>query len=207
MTTETEIVAAAAKTVEILEDKRRALIQKATELAEERQRVSFAAHTGDQKARQRLNVINTETGTHASEMASIEAAIIEANARLNVARTGAALAVDRAAAVKLRHELARFVELGELIDDALADVVMCSAELDAVLSNIHALGCPAPAASIVRVNAALAIKTAVMNIGWTAREWEFLAPNQRKSFKAIVSGWAGQVENNIAARLGEKKAA
>jgi hypothetical protein len=90
MTTETEIVAQAEKTVASLEDKRRALIQKATELAEERQRVSFAAHTGDAKARQRLNAINTETSMQASEMASIEAAIVEAQSRVTAAKNAEA---------------------------------------------------------------------------------------------------------------------
>jgi hypothetical protein len=203
--TPADLLKQAETTVQSLEDKRRALIQTATELAEERQRVSFAAHTGDAKARARLTEINNATANHASEVQSIEDAIREATARVHIAKTAEALAADRAAASKLAAELERFVELGELLDEALADVVSASSEMDEVLARINSLGCPSPNASQMRVLGTLALKTAVMNIGWTAREWEFLAPSSRKTFQEIVSNWRVQIERNISARIGEQK--
>jgi folate-dependent tRNA-U54 methylase TrmFO/GidA len=105
MTTEVEKAEA---TIKSLEDKRQHLVQKATELDREQQLISFAAHTGDAKARTRLTEINSAVATHSAEMKSIEAALIEATARAQVARAGEALAADRAQALQLREKSARF---------------------------------------------------------------------------------------------------
>jgi hypothetical protein len=185
----------AEKTVRDLEDKRQHLIQNANELADERQRVSFAAHTGDGKARARLDKINSEVATQASE----------ANARLEAARRNAAAAADREAALQLREKLKRFVELGLIVDDAFADAVSASTEMNDLLPELTALGATSPNANQLRVLGLIATKTAVMQIPWAAREWDFLAPNQRKSFRTIVEGWAATIESNIAIRLGERR--
>jgi hypothetical protein len=195
----------AEKTVRDLEDKRRDLLQKTSELADERQRVSFGAHTGDGKARARLDKVNTEVATQASEAASIEAAIVEANARLEVARRDAAAAADLAAVGELRVKLARFVELGLQIDDAFADIISDSKEMGELLTDINRLGCPSPNANQLRVLGLIALKTAVMQVPWAEREWDFLAPNQRKTFASLVEGWQVTVECNIAARIGDKQ--
>jgi hypothetical protein len=206
MTTETDIVAQAEKTVANLEDKRRALIQKATDLAVERQRVSFLAHTGDAKARQRLNAINTETSMQASEMESIEAAIIEANARLNVARTGEALAADKANALLLREKVAQFKEHGIELGNACQDVSMWVNEMLGMLDEIHALGQPFPTSEQFRVNATNALKTLVQSLpqSWV-RDFEFplLQPSQKKDFGQLATSWSETIERQIAARLGE----
>ena len=55
----------------------------------------------------------------------------------------------------------------------------------------------------MRVLGTLAVKSFVMQIPWTAKEWEHLPPGQRKTFKSLVEGWRDMIENNIAARLGE----
>lgn len=198
-------VAKCEQAIKLLEDKQRHLVERSVELANERAKLSFDAHANnDQKARSRLDKINLEHATQASEMNSLTEALNEAQARLNVARAAEAMAADRAAALKLREAQKRFTELGLVIDDALADIVSASNEMNDVLNTIHSLGCASPNHNQMRVMGTIAIKTAVMSIPWTAREWEFLAPNQRKSFRQIVSGWHEMIANNIAARLGEK---
>jgi hypothetical protein len=191
-------------TVSGLEDKRRALANHAIELAEERQRVSFAAHTGDAKARQRLDKISAEHSAHESEMASLEAAILEAQARLNVVRAAEAIAQDRAAALQLRGLLAEFVELGEEIDAAFADITAAATQMRDVLSRMHGLGARSPSHDQLRVLGTLALKTALMDTPW-AKEFEHLAPNQRRSFAALVRGWHDQLAPSIEARIGEKQ--
>src|SRR5258708_2434127 len=98
--------------VKKFEDKRQHLIQKRTELSDEKQKISFAAHSGDAKARQRLDKINSETAVFTSEFESIEAAITEANARLNVAKAAESLAVDREAAKQIAALKTAFIENG-----------------------------------------------------------------------------------------------
>jgi hypothetical protein len=73
-------------TVKIFDDKRRAIIEKNVELADERQRIAYLAHSGDKKARARLDAINSETSVYVSELQSIEAAITEANKHLAAAQ-------------------------------------------------------------------------------------------------------------------------
>jgi hypothetical protein len=195
-------------TVKTLEDKRQHLTQKATELADERQRVSFAAHTGDAKARQRLDRINVEHATHSSEMASIEAAIVEANARLSTARQDELTAADREQALQLRAKLAEFVELGMNADAAFEDAFGSITDMIKLLRDMGALGATAPTAEQFRVNGTLALKTAIQALpqNWISDfEFQRLAPNQKKQFKNLVAGWAGMIENGISHRLSEKQ--
>jgi hypothetical protein len=131
-------------TVADLEIKRHGLIDKGRQLDAERQRVSFAAHTGDKAARVALDKINTQSTIHGSELASIEAAIVEAKQRLASARTAEAKAADRAAAEQLRKLNIRFRELGLIVDDAFADVISASNEMREVLDQMRALGITAP---------------------------------------------------------------
>jgi hypothetical protein len=195
----------AEKTVRDLEDKRRALIQAATELADERQRVSFAAHTGDGKARSRLDQINVAVAAHASEMVSIEAAITQANANLDAARRDAAAAADRANAEQLRQHLKEFVECGLILDDCFADFRETAIKMQKLLTEIHGLGCAAPSDALFRVNCDLAFKTAVMGTPFWSQDFPTLGHGQKKSFKGLVEAWSANVESNIAARLGEKQ--
>jgi hypothetical protein len=65
----------AMKVVAQLEAKREACVRAGTELHDERANVPLSAHTGDAKARKRLDEINTAVATHASELASLDAAL------------------------------------------------------------------------------------------------------------------------------------
>jgi hypothetical protein len=201
----TEVLKAEA-TIAKLEDARRALIQKAIELAEERNRIAFGAHVeGDAKSRKRLDAINAELATMASEQASVEAALIEATARCNVARAGEALAADRTDALRLREKLAKFRELGMVLDDCFADFKSAAIEMKAVLDEIHNLGQAAPTAQSFKVNCDLAFKTAVQGTPFWSQDFPALGHGQKKTFKSLVDAWSGNIEANIAARLGEKK--
>src|SRR5258708_27875904 len=88
-------------TVTNLENIRTHLLQEQNELADERGRVALAAHTGDKKSRSRLDEINIAAAKFASEFASVEAAIIEANKRLDIEHHNARLAADRAKAEQI----------------------------------------------------------------------------------------------------------
>ena len=101
----------------------------------------------------------------------------------------------------------KFLELGLIVDDAFADVVSASNEMREVLDKMRALGVTSPTHQQFNVLGLIATKTAVMSVPWSGggREWEFLAPNQRKSFKTCTIGWSEMIERQVADRLGEKK--
>ena len=199
-------VAEAEASIKSLEDKRQHLIQQAVELASERDRVAFDAHSGnDPKARKRLDAINIATATHTSEMSSIESAINVANARLVAARADESRAADRAQALQLREKLKRFSELGSIIDDCFADMNSAAAEMKDTLVQMHQLGATAPSHDQMRVLGALALKTALMGTPWSKEGFEYLAPNQRRSFRDLVSGWERMLTPHIDARIGDSK--
>jgi chromosome segregation ATPase len=198
----------AEKVLADLQTKQRDLARKAVELADERQQLGFAAHAdGNKKARARLDEINGAIAVHQSETASLEAAITEATKRLAQAKQAAALAQDRANAEQLRDTITEFVALGEEIDAALTDAAAHIANMPALLNKIHALGSPAPSHEQFRVLGAQAVKTHLMGLSVFNREFEHLAPNQRRTFEQIVTKWQEMILNNIAARLGNKEAA
>jgi hypothetical protein len=197
-------------TIKSLEDKRQHQIQKATELADERQRVSFAAHTGDAKARQRLDKLNVESATHGSEMSSIESAIAEANVRLANARQAEAVAADRTAALALRDKLSKFRELGEELDDAVSFIAPTLKEMINILHEIHVLGCASPTSTQFQVLGVIALQSMIQEMPtlWVnAFEFQRLGPLQKKTFKSIVAGWNAQIEANIEQRLQSNKEA
>jgi hypothetical protein len=209
MTKEAEIVAQAEHMIAALHEKQKIASLRAVELADERGRIALSVHgDGDPKARVRLDKINAEISVLASEQASIESAIIAANARANVARAGEALAADRAQALQLREKSARFKELGIDLDGACADVALLLNEMIDVLDEIHACGQAAPTSEQFRINASAAIKTVIQSLPqhWV-RDFEFqrLAPNQKKSFSALVEGWTSMIESSVVARIGEKQ--
>jgi rubrerythrin len=73
-------------TVASLEAKRAACVAHGTELADERSHVALAAHTGDAKARKRLDEINDDLAVHGSELASLDAALRAASEKLAQAK-------------------------------------------------------------------------------------------------------------------------
>jgi len=191
----------AATIIRDLENKRREILEKGIELADERQRISFGAFTGDSKARKRLDEINSAMASHASEVAGIEAAIVEATARLDAAHCDAALAADREAAQKLSKELAVFEECASEMDAAMEDFVKFAKLLEQTLVTMNQLGAHSPSRAQLDSLGARALLTALQRTPW-AREFSPLPPRERTTFGALVEGWRASVRNNIAARLG-----
>ena len=85
-----------------LEAKRAACVKRGTDLADERANVALAAHTGNVKARKRLDEINATIATHGSELVSLDAAIKAAGESLKKAEAAAALEADRKLAGEAR---------------------------------------------------------------------------------------------------------
>ena len=198
----------AEKTLAALEDKRCALVQGATELADERQRISFAAHaSADKKARQRLDEINSAVATGASEMASIEAAIKEASARLDAARHEAAVAEDRERAVKARALVKKLTECGQELDNALTDAAAWAVDMQATLRAMHSLGFANPSDAQLKVAGEFALKSAMMRMGAWDRSWEFLPPGRRTTFAQVIAAWSAMLAQQIEARIGDRQEA
>jgi hypothetical protein len=206
MTTEIE---KAEKIINDLEEQRECLHARTRLLTEQRKQLAYAANVGDKSAKAKLTAINTEVSLHGTEIENVEFALAEARVRLKAAQQAEAQASNKANALALRELNKKFLELGLIVDDAFADVISASTEMREVLDKMRALGVTSPTHQQFNVLGLIACKTAVMNVPWSAggREWEFLAPNQRKTFKSIATGWSEMIERQIAERLAEKEAA
>jgi hypothetical protein len=206
---EVERVERAEQTLASLEDKRKALVIKATELDAERKQIAFAAHSGSEpKARARLDKINLEHATFASEMNSLTEAIAEANTRLNAAQAVEALAADRAKAQQIAGLKTAFVENGINAGDALSDFIGSILEMKQQRDDMEALGIKAPTSRQFQVNAIIAIKTILQTLPspWVneLQDWRLLLHPQRQSFKDITADWDAMITGQIAARFGTK---
>jgi hypothetical protein len=94
---------AAQATLNTLLDDKDVLIGRSAKLKSAREAVSYAAHTGDVKAKERLKAINDELLLVNAEMESIDAAIAESARRLDTAKKDDAIAADRANADNSRQ--------------------------------------------------------------------------------------------------------
>jgi hypothetical protein len=183
-----------------LEAKREACIRRGTELQDERATLAYSAHANnDAKAKTRLEEVHTAIATHASELASLDAALKAAADRLEKARQHETQKADRAAAGELRKELARFRELGGQLDVALAAVSTNGAALYECLGKIHALGSQFPTGQQLHSLGYRCLLTAIAATPWK-REFETVAPRERRSFSDLIETWAATIES----RLGEQ---
>ena len=197
-----ETIESAECVVSDLEAKRAACIENGTALQGERAHIALKAHTGDGKARARLDALNVEIATHASELAGIDAALEAARAQLDQAHR------NQAARAGERNRRA----LGELLDEYVAD---WRADLDrlrllkegvaarrALLPEIHALqralGMPPyPSIEQDRVYGSLAWRSAVSEI------YQHLTERLDSGERRSVAAWPDNIAA-AAARLGQK---
>jgi hypothetical protein len=170
-----------------LTEKRDAHLERGTKLAADRREIAFAANTGDQGARKKLDALNHESALHERELENLSAAIEEANKRLDAARREETLKGDRKKAALLRELLPRFVAHGEKIDELLASLVAESNAMAQTLREMNALGCANPSDRQLHVNASFVIHTAMSQSPWRS-EFRHLRPEERRTFGALFDG-------------------
>jgi hypothetical protein len=197
---QTNSVVAAERTLATLQAKRAAVVVHADDLAAERAAIAYATHAiGDGKSRARLDVIHQESASVTGELQSLDAAIAEADKRLSAAREHEAKAADKAAAQELLKELTRFRAIGTQLDAALAAVATNGAELHASLGKIHALGSQFPTSQQLDSLGTRCLLTAIAATPFR-RNFETIAPRERRSFSDLIATWATTIEGRIAQR-------
>ncbi|SDJ18007.1 MULTISPECIES: hypothetical protein [Bradyrhizobium] len=191
-----------------IEEQREALISRAKLLNKQREAVAFAAHTGDAKAKEKLRGINLEDIGLASNIASVEAALVVARANVANAQAAEAQSADRTKAEQIAGLNAQFREQLHDAEDALADAISSVLTAKELLSQLHSLGVTSPTDPMFRINSIIAIKTALQLLPQNyISDFEFarLAPSQKRQFKQLAEAWGLTIENQIAARFGEKR--
>jgi hypothetical protein len=188
----------AEQTLAALQAKRAAAEARAAEIAEARKVLGFKVHAaGDSKARAKLDKLNVESATHASELASLDAAIETAQRGIAEAEAAEARAGRRAAATALRAEIRYLRAAGQGFDNALEAVVAASDTLRGVLDKVHELGFSHPNHAQLLSMQERALKTMLMHTP-AARAFEHLAPGERRNMRDAINAWAEMLENEAA---------
>jgi Mg2+ and Co2+ transporter CorA len=183
-----------------IEEQREALISRARQLSKQREAAAFAAHTGDAKAKEKLREINLDDIGLASNIASVEAALVVARANLAAAQAAEASAADRAKAEQIAVLNAQLKEQLHDAEDAFADGISSVLTAKELLSQLHALGVTSPTDPMFRINSIIAIKTVLQLLPQNyISDFEFqrLAPSQKRQFKSLADAWCSQITNQI----------
>ena len=199
-----QTVAACEQTLKQLEAKRAKLVERGAELPELRRGAAYLAHVQqDAEAHRALDKVNAEVAIYASELASIDDAIAAAKNKVAIARAFEDATADRARAQEAFEVLHAFKEAGFELDEALRIVGERGRALTGLLSKLHAAGIRTPSHEQMDTLGYLAVTTALMQTPWH-RRYKVLAPNERKSFRALIDSWAMMSENRLRAQLSEE---
>jgi GNAT superfamily N-acetyltransferase len=198
----------AEKTLHDLRAKREAAVAHGHSLGEERTKLAFGAHTGDQAARKRLDKINVEAALHDSELRSLDSAIAEATARVERARQAEAQAQGRGVARELLKRAASLTALAQTLDDANAVRTEASRaiaeELQTMRQIAHGLGVFVPTEQQFLSLGERAERTTLMEMPFH-RIAERLSPNEKRNHSSYAQPWRDQIVKGCAALLGDKQ--
>jgi hypothetical protein len=139
-------------------------------------------------------------------MEALLAAAAEADQRLAAARAAEAQAANRAVALQIKQVVADLKEHGEVLDDALADLVTAADNLKECFDRLARLGVSSPRHEQLAVMANLSILTALGQTPWR-RYFQTLAPRERKNFAAVMAAWCENLTRDADRRLGETEQA
>jgi chromosome segregation ATPase len=140
VTTVEAAVAQAQAVVADLEAKRGDAVRHGTDLQDERTAIAFQAHTGDDKAAQRLKEIHQAISEHSSELASLDAAIRAASTKVETAKAALAVEMQKVDALKLRAASRAFFAHMRKLDKALDELVNVLYDVEPIRQQLDALG-------------------------------------------------------------------
>ncbi len=194
-------VADAETALETMQAKHTAALERATNLAGERRRIAFAAHSGDAAARARLDEINRATAELDGEIDGLAAAMEEARRLRGEAQHQADAGAEETRVAAIRALGPALREAGQRMSAACAALVAAHQDAEAVIGQLHALGCNFPTHVQAQVFSVKGLSTALFN---TRLQIEHLAPGERHTFEGTFDTWAARVEK---VGLTEQKAA
>jgi chromosome segregation ATPase len=196
-------IAEAEKIINELERKRSACVAKVAELTERRKQIAYSAHAAfDAEASREIGDVRADLIAAEHQVVELDAALVTARQRLQQAEAERAREADKAEARELRKALTEFVDAGRRVDHALELLARDGHALTDALRKIHT-----PSSAQMDSLGMLCLRTAIMQTPW-ARSVETVPPNQRRSFRSLIEGWAANIENNnIKPRLNESEAA
>ena len=174
-----------------LEAKLSAANARQAEITRERNSIALAAHMGSANDRARLDKLNHDGAILAGEIEGLDAAILQAKARIAEAEANAAAEVDRG---KRREVVGLADDIrghGERIDALWRQSIAEYAELQTKLTEIVQLGVGRPSLQQIRVACQRALISAFIG---SPLQFQIIAPTERHSVSDLVDSWARAAE-------------
>ena len=178
-----------------LRDELAAAEQRQVELDAEILEISWAANTGDAKAKKRIDEIANELAHLATEVKSVTAALAEGARREMEARDAEISARRHADAEQANKIMLEAEALAATMDGAMALLRVGAVDLQDKMAMIRRLSGAGPQHTAIRVHLARAISSGLMGL---PQHPDLLAPNERHSVAELTTAWAAQVRNMIA---------
>jgi hypothetical protein len=160
-----------------------------TQLQVERRKLSFASHSGDAKAKARLDKLNTESLTAGLEIENLISAADEAKARLASAEPEAGLAQHRANATEAMALVAHASKRGARIRDLTQEL---AAEISGAVGDLRrfgALGAPVMNARLLELALTRSVLPQLREAGI---DCDLIPPGNRHQADAVVDGYVAQ---------------
>jgi hypothetical protein len=167
-------------------------------LKQEREQIAFAAHTGDEKAQERLMSLHSAAIHYDSEGQSILAALAEARRRRATAEQDLHVAQEADRAKRALAALAEYRKLGTRLDATAAAFLKAYTDFAAHHQVFRELGYNHPTQMMVRTGCRRALLSALIG---TDLQVELLPPPERHTFSYLVDAWSRGVEAWAAQRL------
>jgi DNA repair exonuclease SbcCD ATPase subunit len=188
-----------------LEQRQQKMAATTAKLAEARKQIGFAVFAdGDAKARKKLDALNVEGGQLAGELEAIEAAIVEAQRRVQLAKQAGDRAADHAKAQELLLLAASFDDQVTKLGEAADALVLACSTLAMLHAKAYSLGAGRPTEQQLKIMLGRIVTTTVMRAGLQQQiGTEFLAPADRKTADALRQ-YADVIRAAASARLGDE---
>jgi len=169
--------------------------------------VSYAAHTGDQKAEARLESLRDRAIRRDLEAKNLASAIEEAKRRLHAAKAAEAQAEEVRVAGELAELAQMMREVGVKADRALKTFIEASNDIKKIVQATNQRGLGNPSASQLQALGRRAILGELVDSPF-AKEFEHIAPRERQSFAVFTGSWANAIERAANTKLrGDEKVA
>jgi hypothetical protein len=160
--------------------------------------LAYPANTGDERARTKLDGLNAKAAMVAAEIASLEAAIVTAKRHVADAEASEADESDRGKAQQALALLGSFAKRGDDLQQSLDRFISMYTELTKDFRQLEALDYAPTTWPLVKVNMQAAVATGLQ---FTDLRQAFLAPHERRDFRAVIEGWARNIRTRAEARL------
>ena len=158
----------------------------------------FAAHTGNSKAKQRLDELRGQETLAKQEAASLEIAITEGKQRLAAAIAAETDEHERNQARMALGLISGFIARGKSLDERLASFVAEFQELNRDFLELQKVNYPPATWALIATNMRSAMLARLM---FTELQIEHLPPSRRHSFAQVIEAWGANVRSRAQSRL------